>query len=319
MREQRCITGADPLETCSAPYSGEFGASDFMYAPQVEVIAQELVRSCPEFDVLEAMIDSGKFRVAYLWRKKAAKSCGKTVLGKSIKVSGYARHFSEADFVVEIAADAARSLTNYQLEAAIYHELLHIGIEYDEDEDGNETLVIRPQAHDVEMFNDEVQRYGLWKNDLADAAIAFKQAPLWERNGRTAWERSSASDEPARDRVQQLQAKGGLLTTKDGDPLETDDDLRDYLGNAFKQQVNRAGEAKHAQDLAECDDGDLKNLEPKVPVNKVELLAIAADPAKAGSAEMVQLINSGCDGAIGETVQISTSLAERWGLTPVHA
>ena len=106
--------------------------------------------------------------VVYLWKASGGKANGKLVLGKCQKATGLVAHFSKADWVVWLAADHGRDLglTRWQVEAGLYHELLHAGA----DEVGTPTLY----PHDAEMFRAEIEQYGLWKSDLRFVADSFQ-------------------------------------------------------------------------------------------------------------------------------------------------
>jgi len=120
--------------------------------------------------------------VRYLWKAEGGRHHGANILGKCVKPSGLVRHFSGADFVIWLAADHLRAhnggapATRFQIEACLYHELKHIGVEEDE-ETGDEKPVLRP--HDLEEFNAVILRYGAWDEAVELAAAAFTQMPLW--------------------------------------------------------------------------------------------------------------------------------------------
>lgn len=143
---------------------------DFIDAPDIEAIATSLIGAYAEF---EHLVDTN---IGYAWKRKGGESVGKAVFGKCVKTSGLVRHFSEQTFVVWLAADHCRewAFTNRQLEALIYHELSHAGEETDKNGDTKAVLV----AHDVEAFGREIERYGLWTEDLKQIKPFFDAAQL---------------------------------------------------------------------------------------------------------------------------------------------
>ena len=159
------------------PGDHEFFSAKFMDAPALEAIANSLIGSMPEFGGLEDPT------IRYVWQRKGATSAGKMILGKCTKVSGIAQFFGDCDYVVTIAADHARELklTNHQMQAAVYHELCHI--EIGEDEKTGDPIY-GARGHDVEMYLDEIRRYGLWRESLEAAAKAFEQLSLFEQEAR---------------------------------------------------------------------------------------------------------------------------------------
>ncbi|MFH0899572.1 MAG: putative metallopeptidase [Pseudomonadota bacterium] len=157
------------------PSLSEFGPpddeEDYMPASGLRVIAQRLIADCPELGHLSTL------EVAYLWKREGGESHGQARFGACQKASGLVKHFSEAVWVIWLAADHARImfLTSQQVEAALYHELLHAGQKMTDKGE----MVNAIQDHDVEMFHREVERYGAWRSNLTDAARTFRQLELF--------------------------------------------------------------------------------------------------------------------------------------------
>lgn len=109
------------------------------------------------------------YSLEVLWKREGGKKAGRLTLGKCTSPSGLASFYSEMDWVIWIAADHARSmgLTAQQLEALLYHELLHCTLS-DGDEPAPATI-----GHDIEAFLLEIEEYGFWKRDLEEAAKVF--------------------------------------------------------------------------------------------------------------------------------------------------
>ena len=138
---------------------------DFLPASGVKEIAQRLIANYPEFDHLE------ETEIAYAWKRKGGESGGKVTFGKCVKSSGLVKFFGKNTFVIWLAADNCREygFTAGKLEALIYHELCHAGEE--EAKNGDVKAVVTP--HDVEAFASEIERYGLWTDDLVRIKPAF--------------------------------------------------------------------------------------------------------------------------------------------------
>lgn len=152
-------------ETYNIPSADVFGDDDFAVAPDLEDLAGGLIDRHPEqFGHLAAL------ELAFLWKAKGGVSKGKATLGKCQKPSGLLAFFAGKDWIVWLAADTARDarMTDRQIEAALYHELLHAGFDA---ERGDRAWV----GHDVEMFRSEVEEYGLWHDSLRQVGPAFRQ------------------------------------------------------------------------------------------------------------------------------------------------
>jgi hypothetical protein len=101
-------------------------------------------------------------------------------LGKCTAPSGLTKFYAQRDWVIWVAADHIRDrqFDDRMVEALVFHELLHCGLtESEEPEDVKPTTV----GHDIEAFFKEVEVYGLWKTDIAQAAVVLgKQLRLGE-------------------------------------------------------------------------------------------------------------------------------------------
>lgn len=150
----RLIVGSgDPDEAYPLPpLKGEFTP-----APDLAQIGNELMD--------KALHLPPELQVTFLWKARGGSSSGRDVLGKCQKPGGLLAYFSETHYVVWLAADHIDGLpmSRFQVEALLYHELLHIDVE--QDEDG--ALKCSMRGHDLEEFRDVVSRYGFWKEDVA--------------------------------------------------------------------------------------------------------------------------------------------------------
>lgn len=148
---RECVSGKDP----ESVYDLMPGIGEFWEAPDLEDLAEKLIAAkLPDFPECE---------VRYLWKGKGSRTNGKAVFGKTLKTSGLTGYFGHSDYVIWLAADFVGDtpFSNFQVEALLYHELLHVSVE--EDENGNRKLGVR--AHDFEGFREEIEEYGFWDSD----------------------------------------------------------------------------------------------------------------------------------------------------------
>lgn len=163
-----------PLPIVRPPADDAFtSGDDFLVAPDIEAIG-EMLRERHNLPVEPT--------IAYRWKRKGGKKGGLSKRGSCQKLSGPAKHFGRADFLVWLAADTCRDAkySQEQYVALIFHELNFVGVDYD-DETGNATMVTR--GVDFEGFLDEIRFYGLWEDNLAKFAEVAEQAPLWPYEG----------------------------------------------------------------------------------------------------------------------------------------
>lgn len=162
--EQASAEAPDAARRFRVPVESEFFGDDFLEDPRLDEVGEGVraARHLPR-----------EPRVIYRWKKKGGTTQGMLKMAFCQKLSGAAKHLGDADYLVWVAADHLRSegYTAGQVEALLYHELLHIRVE--EDEEGEITFGVR--HHDVEFFFEEYRDYGAWKVELERAEHAMRQ------------------------------------------------------------------------------------------------------------------------------------------------
>ena len=86
--------------------------------------------------------------IIYLGSDNPKTAKGKTVCGEAEKVQDKNKWAIPADFTITVFEPNTAGFTEEQMRILLFHELLHIGIEFTED--GQEKYSIRP--HDYEDF-----------------------------------------------------------------------------------------------------------------------------------------------------------------------
>ena len=119
-------------------------------------IGEELILTAPELDAIRESTVS----LVFLKSDFEKKSKGKTVYGECEKIPGKYRWAIPYDMAIIIYEPNVERFTKEQLRILMLHELMHVGIK----EDGNEeTYYVVP--HDVEDFRAIIDKYGLdWSN-----------------------------------------------------------------------------------------------------------------------------------------------------------
>jgi hypothetical protein len=163
------LSGRDPDQRFPIPreLTGEFQA-----APELAELADAIIR---HHNIRFKHLSDVK--VEYLWKARGGKRNGMLTLGRCQKPSGMLGHYSGAMYIVWLAADNCRDhgMTNWQIEALLFHELSHTDVH--EDDDGNETYVLA--GHDFEGFRQELEHYGAWKTDLKLMTEQIRQMTLF--------------------------------------------------------------------------------------------------------------------------------------------
>jgi hypothetical protein len=106
----------------------------------------------------DALIDiaNSQATIIYLSSEHKKVASGKKVLGQCEKVADKYKWGIPCDFTITVFEPNVEGMTEEQLRMLIFHELLHVGIEYNAD--GTETYSVRP--HDLEDFKLIIDRFG---------------------------------------------------------------------------------------------------------------------------------------------------------------
>lgn len=104
--------------------------------------------------------DLAGVKIDYRWKKRGGQTKGKLTFGMAVKPGALLAHYTDALFVIWLAADHVREnhWTDREIEAALFHELCHCDVT----EEGDPVLA----PHDWEGFSRELLHYGPWRSDL---------------------------------------------------------------------------------------------------------------------------------------------------------
>lgn len=115
-------------------------------------IGEELILTAPELDYLR---DSA-VNIVFLGSDYEKKKAGRIIGGECEKIPGKYRWAIDYDMAIIVYEPNVERFTDEQLRILLLHELMHIGVK----EDGNEeTYYVVP--HDVEDFRAIIDKYGI--------------------------------------------------------------------------------------------------------------------------------------------------------------
>lgn len=115
-------------------------------------IAEQLISNEPEL----AYIKDSNVKITYLESDSAKKADkDKLVLGECEKVQSKNRWAIPCDFTITLFEPNLIGLSDRQIEIVLFHELLHIGIDWGEN---GECYYVR--KHDLEDFKAIIDRFG---------------------------------------------------------------------------------------------------------------------------------------------------------------
>ena len=106
----------------------------------------------------DALVDiaNSQATIIYLSSEHKKVASGKKVLGQCEKVADKYKWGIPCDFTITVFEPNVEGMSEEQLRMLIFHELLHVGIEYNAD--GTETYSVKP--HDLEDFKLIIDRFG---------------------------------------------------------------------------------------------------------------------------------------------------------------
>lgn len=151
------------------PTETQFAGKDFISAPGLKAIADRLIAEKDSLSVLSGL------EVRYLWKRRGGTSGGNPKLGALQRPGGLLRYFSGGvPFVLWLGADNCRDLqlTPQQIEACLYHQLLHADTNPDDEDQ------YRIRGHSFEGFVEELDEFGPWSADLREVAAHIQTLPL---------------------------------------------------------------------------------------------------------------------------------------------
>jgi predicted metallopeptidase len=116
-------------------------------------IAEELIRNTPELNYIK----NSCVRITYLESDSTKKNgTEKLVFGECEKVASKNQWAINADFTITVYANNVIGMSEEQIKILLFHELLHIGIDYGTD--GGEVYSVK--KHDLEDFKIIIDKYG---------------------------------------------------------------------------------------------------------------------------------------------------------------
>ena len=116
----------------------------------------EMAAKIIEEEPLLTDIANSKATIVYLGSDNPKTGKGKTIYAEAEKVQDKNKWAIPADFTITVFEPNTVGFTEDQMRILLFHELLHVGIEFTEN--GEEKYSIRP--HDYEDFKIIIDRYG---------------------------------------------------------------------------------------------------------------------------------------------------------------
>lgn len=155
------------------PTVDQFDGEEFLLSDELEMLYAQLIRDYPDTHGHLPRVS-----VKLAWKAKGGKSQGKPRLAYCQKLSGAAKFFAEAEFLIWLAADTVleRELSDSQIRACVSHEMRHIGWEDGENGEDGKAIIL---GHDAELFFSEIRELGAWESFIRETAEAFSQSGLF--------------------------------------------------------------------------------------------------------------------------------------------
>jgi hypothetical protein len=128
-------------------------------------------------------------KFTYVFRPEAAVTDGHVIAGMCVKVDDRNWSIHKSDFIIEIAKDVWEEASDEFKLAIVDHELGHAGIHMDEEgqpkmDERSGRIRTFCRRHDIEEFEDVLERHGLYHKGLRDFMSAFAVRKEREKRGR---------------------------------------------------------------------------------------------------------------------------------------
>lgn len=123
---------------------------------RINTIYQEIAENLIKNEKNLQYIHNSQVLITYLSSDNAKTHKGRPVLGQCEKVPDKYRWAIGADFTITLFEPNLEDKSSEVIKRVLYHELLHVGIKKDKDD--NESYTVNP--HDCEDFRDCLDRWG---------------------------------------------------------------------------------------------------------------------------------------------------------------
>lgn len=150
--------------------------------PDVRAIADKIIK--------DHRPDLANLNIQYIFRPEASISNTKVIAGRCIRVDDRNWLLHQFDVLIELAQDIWGQANDEFKVALVDHELGHIGIVRDKDgevafDEGSGRVKIRMNHHDIEEFEDVLQRHGAYHKDLREFLRAYELSKLAKKSSKS--------------------------------------------------------------------------------------------------------------------------------------
>jgi Putative phage metallopeptidase len=139
------------------PEESEFGSQDSFESSVLHAIGQGLITSKKDLGHLQGA------HIGFCWKRRSKRA------GGCVLATGFLAQYSTADYIIWLAADQCRGLSKFEVEAALFEQLLQTGV------DKNDKFIKRSG---VEITIALLREYGQINSELRALGKAFKQLAM---------------------------------------------------------------------------------------------------------------------------------------------
>lgn len=153
------------------PYEAQFNKADFKSAPGLKAIAERTIADTPEFAHLRDV------NIRYFWKRRGGTKGGNPRYGALVRPSGLAGYaLGSPVYALWLAADHIRD-AKWQprtFDAQIFDLLAHSAV------DPDDHSAYRILGDDFSGMNLTLTHFGIWQDDLREAAVRMRQLDIEE-------------------------------------------------------------------------------------------------------------------------------------------
>lgn len=177
------------------PYEAQFNKADFKAAPGLKIIAERLISETEEFAHLRDL------NIRYFWKRRGGLKGGNPRYGALTRPSGLAAYaLGRPEYAMWLSADHVRDAKwiPRQFDAQIFDLLAHSAV------DPDDHSAYRILGDDFAGMNLTLTHYGIWQDDLREAAVRMRQLDIEECVALADAEHSEAGQEHDGDESQMV-------------------------------------------------------------------------------------------------------------------
>jgi len=124
---------------------------NYQISDDIRIIAEDLIKNEPALQNSELTAAKIEYLLVFPY-------ISKFTAGRCYKANKHIKFFNDLDYIIEVSGELWHQLDEETMRLLILHELMHIGVGYNEKK---ATYVFKINDHDVKDFHYIISKYGI--------------------------------------------------------------------------------------------------------------------------------------------------------------